>query len=421
MTISTPPPPIPDNPPPMIRVYEEALDFQKKRAPMFAWNYYAKSMDEARPRAFTISGLQKMEHLHEANRLVEAAIAKNQTMSDFADELGALVDDHGGTILSPGRLELIYHNAMVNCAAAGQWRQAMEFPEDRPYFKYFGPLDGKTSRICRALQDVIVHYTDPILKKMWPPNHHWERHWWDSLAADEVNPDEVYKTPEGEEPAIGGSPIRPAEGFEYNPGEVFGYDDGALKRGAEKLGDYLPAKTASDYGLDAIGSMPLDTLPDAPALTHDVKFASDAAEWEAFKAGCGFPAGAERMLQLDYAKDGLWINRETFDHLGDAADPSKADRLSQVPSLLATLRDPAEVWLVPRKTASGDTVYTKRYFGAFRVAAEGRNRPRTTVLFVERSDDGWLMSSGWIKSNQKKLESWRQGLLVYSKVPRVKP
>src|SRR5690349_18708941 len=121
---------------PHIGVYRDALEFQRKRTVLLADDFYRRSMDAARPRAMTVTGLTKYESLLAVNRIIEDGIAQNKTTAQIANEISAVVDAHGGTILSGERIELIVHNALYTANAGGEWKTAMEFVEDRPYFQY---------------------------------------------------------------------------------------------------------------------------------------------------------------------------------------------------------------------------------------------------------------------------------------------
>jgi hypothetical protein len=343
---------------PIIKPYREALEFQQKRTALHAREFYSRALDAARPRAFTVTGLQRMDLLLAANRLVEEGIATNMTMSDFADRLGEIADEQAGLLLSPSRLELIHHNAIVTTTANGQWQQAMEFVEDRPYFKYFGPRDGRNSKICKPISGIIVHHTDPILKHMWHPNHHRERHEWISLSADEVDAKDVYKGPDGfEYPVVNGRLVRPADGWDFNPAENFGADDTAFIRAVEGLTDALPGKKPADYGLGELAEIALKDLPVAPKLPRSVR-ATLEDQWKSFREVFSIAAGEERTIVLDYAKDGVWLNRATFEHLvavgEEVRGDKKIDRARHFVFLRETLQSPAEVWLVKRQTATGD-------------------------------------------------------------------
>lgn len=402
---------------PIIKPYKEALDFQRKRTALHADDFYDRALDAARPRAFTVTGLQRMDLLLAANRLVEEKIATNMTMSDFADLLGEVADQQAGLLLSPSRLELIHHNAVVTATANGQWREAMEFVEDRPYFKYFGPRDGRNSRICKPISGIIVHYTHPILKHMWHPNHHRERHEWISLSAEEVNPKDVYEGPDGfEYPVVDGRLVRPGDGWDFNAAENFGADDSAFIRAIDGISDQLPAKTPADYGLEDLTEIPLKDLPAAPKLARRVRASIDD-QWRSFREVFGIAEAEQRTIVLDYANDGVWLNRATFEHLVAVGDEARADkqidRARHFVFLRETLRSPAEVWLVRRQTASGETVFTKRYIGMFR-DDDGK---RATLMFFERSPEGWLMDSGRINKT-KTIDRYRHGLLVFTRAGR---
>src|SRR4051794_19226895 len=109
----------------VIKPYRDAWAFQQTRTPLLADDYYSREFDAARPRGFTITGLQKYEHLAAANKVLEHAMATNMSPSDAYDLLGEIVNQHGGTLLPPSRFELIYHNAMVTAESAAEWRTSM--------------------------------------------------------------------------------------------------------------------------------------------------------------------------------------------------------------------------------------------------------------------------------------------------------
>jgi hypothetical protein len=407
MSFTIPPNPAAVNDTPVIKPYQEAVDFQRKRTALLREDYYSRAMDAARPRAFTVTGLTKYSSLMEANRLGETAIASNMTMSDYADRLGEIVDEHGGTLLSPERLELIHHNAMTNNNAAGAWQQMTDpdFVQDRPYFLYDGPSDGKISRICKPLHGLIVHYKDPILKHWWHPNHHWERHEWVSLAKDDVDPKKVYVSPDGQEyPVVNGQVLRPADGWDYNAAEVFAADDSSFTRAAAELN--LGAghtKTPDSYGL---GSLMEGTHPAAPVLPGQVSKLASARE--RFEAIFGFN-GARRTIVLDYAKDGVWVTGDSFEALAASAGE---DELAELFALeAAALQEPAEVWFVPATLPSGESAFVKRYLGVF---TSGDDQ---VAVWVDRSPEGWAMAGGRVGSDEE-LERLRRGLLTHSRAGR---
>ena len=391
---------------PRIGVYRDAWEFHQKRTALLAGDFYSAALDAGRPRAMTMTGLQKMDSLLAVTRLVERGIAENKTTAQIADEISAVVREHGGTILPPSRFELVVHNAMVTANAAGEWRAAMEFVEDRPFFQYRGPDDGRKSAICRRLLNLIVRYSDPILRRLWQPNHHFERSGWVQLSAAEVGKRSVYDSPEGfEYPVIDGQTIRPAPGWDFSAADAMGADDAAFINGVRALGPQLRRKNAGHYQLARIVDIDSDMLPPMPQLANVVPQAAIEGAWTAFQRHVGITNGSGVWV-LDHVKDGVRINRDTFElALMDEGGNFTGANGRFFPLILPTLRDPFEVWLVPFETERGATL-VKRYIGAFRGA-----RGTVQAVVLDRNADGWL----WRVIPTSDAERYREGLLTRSR------
>lgn len=389
-----------------IGVYRDAWEFHQKRTTLLAGDYYERSFDAARPRAMTVTGLHKLDSLIAVTRVIEDGIAKNKTTSDIADEISAIVEKHGGTILPGSRIELIVHNALFTANAAGEWKAAMEFVEDRPFFQYRGPRDGKNSAICKPILGIIVHFTDPILKHMWHPNHHRERQQWVTLAIGEVDEAQVYRSPDGYEyPVINGQVLRPADGWDFNAADAMAADDKVFIEAVRGLGEQITRKFPSDYGLGPIDDVDTDHLPRMPRLGNAVPQGAIERAWETFQSAIGIENGSGTWL-LDYASDGVRINRDTFElALTDAGGSFNGANGRYFPAIVPTLRDPFEVWLVPFGSERGATLI-KRYIGAFQAPRGG-----IQTIVMDRSDDGWL----WRIVAPRNVEAFRTGLLVRSK------
>jgi hypothetical protein len=389
-----------------IGVYRDALDFHRKRTTLLAADFYDRALDAARPRAMTVTGLHKLHSLLAVTRVIDDGIANNRTTSDIADEISAIVDKHGGTILPGSRIELIVYNALYTANAAGEWKAAMEFVEDRPYFKYVGPRDERNSEVCRRVLGIIVHYTDPILKHFWPPNHHWERQQWVTLGAWEVDASQVYRSPEGYEyPVIDGQVVRPADGWDFSAADAMGADDKVFIESARSLGAPLARKTPRDYGLAPIFDADPDALMPMPQLGNAVPTAAIERGWDTFQRTIGIENGSGTWV-LDYAGDGVRINRDSFEIALTDADGNYAGQSGRyLPLILPTLRDPFEVWFVPFETEHGATL-VKRYIGAFATPRGG-----VQTIALDRTDNGWL----WRTIAPRDVEPLREGVLIRSR------
>lgn len=407
--------------PPLIRPFQEAYDFQVRRTAVLPADYAALPED-LRPLAQTVAGLERYDSVAAIDRLLEESILGNKTMSDAVDQIGNVIDEHGGLVLSPQRLELIHWNAMVTVNSAGAYRQTMEFAEDRPVFWYYGPDEGPNhhiSEICRPIHKIKVRYDDPILKHFWGPNHHHCYHAWESMTEEEAGSD-IYASPEGQEyPVINGVEARPAPGFDFDPAKSM-VDDRAFAQGVASLKNIAARKAASDYGLAGFGELDADALEAAPKITKAIAATPKAANaaWARFRSELGMET-ADGVWSIDYAGDGVRINKDSFDELL-GADRENARYLSFVTS---TIGNPTESWWVPYETDEG-TAYARRYLKVF---VSGKNKRIGVVIDTTppgiaagdgRTPGAWMWRMKVVNPLGDELEQFRAGLLAHTKGKR---
>src|SRR5688500_15584138 len=94
---------------PMLKPFAQAVAFQRERVPMTRKQFDTLS-DDAKRCGFTIAGFTKRATLERAHQEATKAIAEGLTKDEFLERLSGIIDEHGGTILSPRRLELIANN-----------------------------------------------------------------------------------------------------------------------------------------------------------------------------------------------------------------------------------------------------------------------------------------------------------------------
>lgn len=365
-----------------LRPFEEALAFHRKRAGISSKAFYALSAD-GRRRAFTVSGGLRQSAILEVHRLVEKALAEGQTKHDFAQALGELLDREG-IVLPRTRLGLIWQNNYAVAYGAGRY-QKMNTPallKTRPYRQYpKGPHDARTSRICLALEGLVWKAGDPIEARIWPPNHHHERH----LDVLSLTPEQakatgrIYEPPPGGKgadgyPVVNGQEIRPDAGWDFDPSLTSG-DLPAMRARAAELGEPQPAKTFETYGLSKLKDLTPEPLPKgaAPATVEDAA--------ELLREQLGVAPGATQALTADYAGDAVVVALDE-EGLALLAFPEPRGITDYV---IPTLASPAEVWATPHAAPAG-TVVTKRYIGTF----ERKGGEREATL-LERGPDGLLL------------------------------
>jgi hypothetical protein len=403
----------------MLKPFRQAVAFQLGRVPMQR-EIFDRLSNEAKLRAFTIAGLARKAVLEEAHGLATKAITEGQTLREFQDALGELLDRNGGTVLSPQRLELISQNNLAVAYSAGRYAQ-MNDPDitrDRPYRQYpLGPNDMRTSQICLSLEGLVARYDDPIWDHITPPNHHGERHLQVlTLTEEQARELGIYESPgELEYPHINGQTILPDPGFDFSPG-LLTSDDRALVEAAEAMGEILPAKAAADYQLEKLESVGRRDLPEMPELMPRVVDASDAvkinAAWSRFRDLFGIAEDVTGTIVNDVFGDGVIVNRSVFDYM---AIGGKEDRAAYFPLLKDAVENPFEVWMIARQRGE-QTVFHKRYIALY----NDRGKKKAAFAIVDSSPEGWVMKNSFRDSDWTHLERQREGRLLMSKARRKK-
>ena len=400
---------------PMLRPFRQAIAYQRERVPMTR-DVFDRLSNEAKLRAFTIAGIARKATIEEAYALATKALEEGQTLREFQDALGKLLDRNGGTLLSPQRLELISQNNLAVAYSAGRYAQ-MNDPDitrDRPYRQYpLGPHDMRTSQICLALEGFIARYDDPVWDHITPPNHHGERHL-QVLTLTEEQAQEagnIYVSPGGlDYPHINGQTLLPDPGFDFSPG-LLTADDRALVEAASAIGEVLPAKTAIDYGLEELGAVAEADVPAMPELMPRVADAGDAdgldAAWLRFRDLFGIQEGETSTILSDVFGDGVIVNRNVFDYM---AVGGTNDRAAYFPLLKDAVEDPFEVWMIARQRGD-QTVFHKRYIALY----VDRERRIAFFAVVDSSPEGWVMKNAFRDRNWKHLERQREGRLLMTK------
>ncbi|MCU1350572.1 MAG: phage head morphosis protein, partial [Acidobacteria bacterium] len=259
---------------PTLKPFQPAIDVHLQRVPMTS-TAMAELSDEARARAFWVSGLSRQATVTEAYRLGEEAIAGNLTKAEFRNSFAAYLAANDGTVLSDSRIDLIYRQALITARTTGRYRQLTD-PDvlaARPFWMYpLGPSDERTTEVCRSLQGFIAPANSEVWNHIYPPNHYRERHnQIVSLSAAQAEATgRVYVgPPEDQYPFVGGQRILPDPGFDHAPG-LLASDGAALEAQVAELGEEVATKTAADYALPDLVHIPGSAMEPAPELAAEL-------------------------------------------------------------------------------------------------------------------------------------------------------
>ena len=195
--------------------FREAWEFWRDKVTVTAADFRALS-DQYRVRAFTITGLAKMEQLRAMQGSLESAITLGQDFRQWQrrvgrDRVSAL--GQGWTRQSPHRLQTIFRNNIQTAYNAGRWQQQQRTTDTRPYLLYDAIDDNRTRPRHRAQDGKVYRHDDKYWNRWYPPNGHRCRCRAIALSAEDVKS-------EGLSILRSTAPERPDRGWASNPGRA---------------------------------------------------------------------------------------------------------------------------------------------------------------------------------------------------------
>jgi SPP1 gp7 family putative phage head morphogenesis protein len=189
--------------------FEEALAYWRGRVPLTKTEFDALTA-AAKTRAFTLAGVAQLDVIAEVMQAIERALEEGTGIEQFRTDIGAKLEAAWGAS-NPGRIELIFRNAVQRSYSAGRYAQ-MTDPQvikARPYWRFDAVLDSRTSPICKPLNGTILPADSPFWQSNYPPLHHHCR-------------SGVYSLTDEQASSLGGEDdlpdIKAADGFGAAPG-----------------------------------------------------------------------------------------------------------------------------------------------------------------------------------------------------------
>lgn len=152
-------------------VFAEALEYlnQKKVLPK---ELYEELEDEAKAKAFTVSGYTALEILEQFLQELEAAVENGTTMDTFRQQMNGFLERAGYKGISPWRADVIFRTNLQTAYNAGHYK-AMTEPEvakRRPYWQYQTAGDGNVRPAHAAMENRVYRWDDPVWDIWYPPN-----------------------------------------------------------------------------------------------------------------------------------------------------------------------------------------------------------------------------------------------------------
>lgn len=166
-------------PPKQAIEYFQSLGYRVSRNAVQAYN-------AAQARAFTVTGITRMDVLQDVKSGLDKALEKGTTLAEFQRDTQELlrrrgwVATPGGAHANPGtgevvatlpprRMQTIFRTNTQSALMAGRYQQLMDDVDIAPYWQYVAVMDNRTRPSHAALNGLIFRHDDPFWDSHFPP------------------------------------------------------------------------------------------------------------------------------------------------------------------------------------------------------------------------------------------------------------
>jgi SPP1 gp7 family putative phage head morphogenesis protein len=402
--------------------FEEAISYLKNKTPI-PTKHWDDMLGEIHAKAFTVAGATKADLLNDIFGLVDDALMKGTTISDFRKGFDDAVLKHGWDFKGnkSWRTRVIYDTNLRTAHAAGRWQQFERQSSTRPYLHYLTVGDGLVRPEHQAWDDLILTIEDVFWNTHYPPNGWGCRCTVRSLSQSQLERmgRTVSESPEvitterinhrsGE--IYGEVPEGIDVGWDYNVGKasLTKWDPSALtpdcngfdfsKESNVCLVQVPNQKTWQDYKRPDLRKVPVEYRTPAP---EELPRAENAeAALVTLMTALGMKQDAKIHTITTPVNEMVVFDKEYLPHLVEKRSDARERYAGFV---LPTLMDPYEVYL----TDYGDGIRS-RYIGLFQGAKYDM------FVVVRRNKDGSILWN-MIPRKDKDLNKLRVGELIYTK------
>lgn len=379
--------------------FAEAIEAFRGRLPLSPEEYHTLS-DEAKTRAFTLSGVASEDLIGEVFKGIDRAIAEGETFESFSKTFLQKLEKAWGKD-APHRLRTVFETNVQSSYQAGRYK-ALTDPAvlaERNLFMYDAVNDGRTRPAHRALDGKVVRADDPFWDTHYPPNG-WR------CRCGVISLTEAGAAERGLEPATREEAAElsrnhlPDKGFAVNGGKATWGEtiaESVLAESGERWQPLLrDPKGPSDYGrpeLIPMSERPVALLPTiAEAGGRDAFLKVLAERW-----------GGDTITALDPRGEGVIASRVLLEHL---KEDGRERFLSLVPDLVA---NPFEIWVMPLKdTVTGRVTLRRRYLKSY------QDERRRNLLLAAEVRKGVLEAWTMFETRDPKyFQRQRVGILLW--------
>lgn len=390
---------------------------------------FSRLSDEAKIRAFGISGIAKGDELTTVFNALTAAIEKGISYGEFKKECAEIFARRGWTGKREWRVQNIFRTNIQTAYNSGRWKEQKQLADTFPYLQYNAVNDRRTRPTHKAMDGKVFPIGHPFWDTWYPPNGYRCRCSTISLTERQVKrmglqvetddpTDTAVSIPNpvtGERMTV--QQLLPDPGFSHHPGKVVwgGIGEDSAKYNFKAMTDLAgPA----DYRRTALANARPAALPDfseddllpagKDAAFYQAEFTKRYDDEKVLKDAVGEPVILTLRSFLADKRPGA---AETWKF-------GKAGHGESIPLLQEMIEQPYEIWLTPQKDEkSGRVRLVKRYVALWKT--QDKNRVAGLAVF-EVVDGVFQGMTAFIplkegKADLSYAERQRQGLLLFPK------
>lgn len=404
---------------------KEAISFFKEKV-MLGPAEFRKLSDEARLKAFAVSGIAKGAELETVFTSLLKAMEQGTPLETFKKECAAIFEKRGWTGEAAWRVDNIFRTNIQTAYNVGRYSQMMKVTATRPYWMYDAVNDRRTRPAHKAMDGKIFPAGHPVWNIWYPPNGFRCRCGVTSLSEAQVKAggltvetaDPTYGLVDITNPKTGITTppfsLMPDPGFSYHPGKA--YWGGLTNTELEAEPVPLPLLKKADIPIMEVikgRTLPIinpeDLMPAGlPPEEYVKRFLSEF--------GVNDIEG-ERTVHIPGADIVVPVNKYLF---MDKRDMSwkvlKGGREQYMVPLAQTILDPLEVWLTPAEM-SGQKYLTLNLIKIFQMGKEVAG-----FCVFSHTNKGWTASTAYMPKVDKPeelimkyIETKRMGQLLFRK------
>lgn len=148
---------------------EAALKYWSDKVPVTR-KEFDRLHGQARAKAFTVSGLSKLDQVTAVQQALDKMLENGGTLSDFKKEFPEIIKAQGWTDKKAYRVDNIFRTNLQCAYMAGRYEQMKKTTRLRPYWQYIAVEDKRTRPSHTALDGKVYPAEHEFWDKYYPPN-----------------------------------------------------------------------------------------------------------------------------------------------------------------------------------------------------------------------------------------------------------